>query len=64
MFFPHQDTGGPIGQWAVGDVGVTCNPAYVCCAPEYVIRVVVKHHLKCYSDVEHVTTDSVQDPLK
>lgn len=60
----HQDAGGPVGQRAVGDVGVSGDPADVCRAPVDVIGLVVKHQFEGGGGVEHVAAERVKNPLQ
>lgn len=60
----HQDAGGPVGQRAVGDVGVSRDPADVRRAPVHVVGLVVEHQLEGGGGVEHVAADRVEDSLQ
>lgn len=60
----YQDTGGPISQWAVCDVGVSGDPPNVCRAPVDVVRMVVKHQFEGGGCVKHVAADCVKNSLK
>lgn len=59
----HQHTRGPVSQRAVGDVGVSGDPADVRRAPVDVIGLVVKHQFVGGGGVEHVAADCVKDSL-
>jgi len=60
----HQDTGCPIGQGPISDVGVSSDPTNVSCTPVNIIRLVVKYHFESCSRVEHVATDCVKNSLQ
>ena len=64
MALTHQDAGGPVGQRAVGDVGVSGDPADVCRAPVHVVGLVVEHQFEGGGGVEHVAADGMEDSLQ
>lgn len=59
----HQDAGGPVGQRAVGDVGVSGDPTDVRRAPVDVVRLVIEYQFEGCGGVEHVAADCVENSL-
>lgn len=59
----HQNTSGTISQWPIGDIGMTSDPADVCCAPEHIFRVEIKHILESCSHIEHIASNCVHHTL-
>ena len=59
----YQNTGGTIGQWPIGDIGMASDPANVCGAPEDILRMKVKHILEGCGHIEHVAPNCVYHAL-
>lgn len=60
----YYHTGCPIGQGSIRDVGMTCYPSNVSCAPVDILRLIIKHIFKGGGSIKHVSTHCMQHTLQ
>ena len=61
--FKH-DSSSTTEQGTIDDVGVTRDPAYICCTAENIAILILKYVSECVGGIDHIACGSVQHPFR